>query len=110
MGTDVGLKLSIGGEAAFKSSLQAINSQIRNLNSEMKAVISGFTGMDSAEEKSASKMGVLSRQAESAKQKLSILEAEYKKQTNSEKIVLKLEGRRKNIMIKHELSTISAGR
>lgn len=82
MGTDVGLKLSIGGEAAFKSSLQAINSQIRNLNSEMKAVISGFTGMDSAEEKSASKMGVLSRQLDTAKQKLSILENEYKKQRN----------------------------
>ena len=83
MGTDVGLKLSIGGEAAFKSSLQAINSQIRNLNSEMKAVISGFTGMDSAEEKSASKMGVLSRQLDTAKQKLSILENEYNRWRNS---------------------------
>ena len=51
MATDVSIRVGVDGEAEFRSALNGINSQIRNLNSEMKSVVSGFTGMDNAEKK-----------------------------------------------------------
>ena len=49
MGTDIGAKIGIDGEAAFRSSLSAINSQLKNLGSEMKSVVSAFSGMENSE-------------------------------------------------------------
>ncbi len=80
MATDVSIRVGVDGEAEFRSALNGINSQIRNLNSEMKSVVSGFTGMDNAEKKTAQQTEVLGRKMEATKQKISVLSAEYDRQ------------------------------
>ena len=80
MATDVSIRVGVDGEAEFRSALNGINSQIRNLNSEMKSVVSGFTGMDNAEKKTAQQTEVLGRKMEATKQKISVLTAEYDRQ------------------------------
>ena len=80
MATDVSIKIGVDGEKEFRSALNGINSQIKNLNSEMKSVVSGFTGMDNAEKKTAQQTEVLGRKMEATKQKISVLTAEYDRQ------------------------------
>lgn len=80
MATDVSIRVGVDGEKEFRSALNGINSQIRNLNSEMKSVVSGFTGMDNAEKKTAQQTEVLGRKMEATKQKISVLTAEYDRQ------------------------------
>ena len=80
MATDVSIRVGVDGEAEFRAALTGINSQIRNLNSEMKSVVSGFTGMDSAEKKAAQQTEVLGRKMDVTKQKISVLTAEYDRQ------------------------------
>ena len=80
MATDVSIRVGVDGEKEFRSALNGINSQIKNLNSEMKSVVSGFTGMDSAEKKTAQQTEVLGRKMEATKQKISVLSAEYDRQ------------------------------
>ena len=80
MATDVSIRVGVDGEAEFRSALNGINSQIKNLNSEMKSVVSGFTGMDNAEKKTAQQTEVLGRKMEATKQKISVLTAEYDRQ------------------------------
>lgn len=93
MGTDIGAKIGIDGEAAFRSSLSAINSQLKNLGSEMKSVVSAFTGMENSEgavtakgdvlkrslNASAEKMKLLQNQSERAKARLATLSDELEK-------------------------------
>lgn len=93
MGTDIGAKIGIDGEAAFRSSLAAINSQLKNLGSEMKSVISAFSGMENSEgavtakgdvlkrslNASAEKMKLLQNQSERAKARLATLSDELEK-------------------------------
>lgn len=80
MATDVSIRVGVDGEKEFRSALSGINSQIRNLNSEMNSVVSGFAGMDNAEKKTAQQTEVLGRKMEATKQKISILSAEYDRQ------------------------------
>lgn len=75
MGTDIGAKIGIDGEAAFRSSLSAINSQLKNLGSEMKSVISAFSGMENGEEATAAKSDVLQRSIAASVQKIETLKA-----------------------------------
>lgn len=93
MGTDIGAKIGIDGEAAFRSSLSAINSQLKNLGSEMKSVVSAFSGMENSEgavtakgdvlkrslNASAEKMKLLQNQSERAKARLATLSDELEK-------------------------------
>jgi TP901 family phage tail tape measure protein len=93
MGTDIGAKIGIDGEAAFRSSLAAINSQLKNLGSEMKSVVSAFSGMENSEgavtakgdvlkrslNASAEKMKLLQNQSERAKARLATLSDELEK-------------------------------
>lgn len=76
MGTDIGAKIGIDGEAAFRSSLSAINSQLKNLGSEMKSVISAFSGMENSEEATAAKSDVLQRSIAASVQKIETLKAQ----------------------------------
>lgn len=76
MGTDIGAKIGIDGEAAFRSSLSAINSQLKNLGSEMKFVISAFSGMENSEEATAAKSDVLQRSIAASVQKIETLKAQ----------------------------------
>ena len=50
MATDIGARIGIDGEKSFRDSLSAVNAQLKNLGSEMKAVVSSFTGMEDSEE------------------------------------------------------------
>lgn len=80
MATDVSIRVGVDGEKEFRSALSGINSQIKNLNSEMKTVVSSMTGMDDAEERAAKQTDVLGRSIAATKQKISILSAEYDRQ------------------------------
>lgn len=76
MGTDIGAKIGIDGEAAFRSSLSAINSQLKALGGEMKTVISSFSGMENSEEATAAKSDVLQRSIAASVQKIETLKAQ----------------------------------
>ena len=69
MGTDIGAKIGIDGEAAFRSSLSAINSQLKNLGSEMKSVVSAFSGMENSEGAVTAKGDVLKRSLNASAEK-----------------------------------------
>ena len=48
MANDIGIRIGVDGEKEFKTALSAINAQLKNLSSEMKAAVTSMTGMDSA--------------------------------------------------------------
>ncbi|MGN0134729.1 MAG: hypothetical protein ACI4AO_08375, partial [Anaerotignum sp.] len=73
MATDIGAKIGIDGEAAFKSSISAINSQLKTLGSEMKSVVSAFSGMENSEEAVAAKGDVLKRSIQASADKIELL-------------------------------------
>lgn len=75
MATDAGIKLTVDGEKAFKTSLAAINAQIKNLSSEMGTVVSEFAGMEKSEESIAKKSDVLQRSIAATNDKIAILES-----------------------------------
>lgn len=80
MATDVSIRVGVDGEKEFRSALNGINSQIKNLDSEMKMVVSSLSGMDDAEEKAAKQTDILGRSIEATKQKISTISAEYDRQ------------------------------
>ena len=80
MSTDVGIKLVADGEAQFKSALDGVNAQIKNLNSEMKLVVDGLADMSDGEDTASAKTDILKRSLDSAKQKVEILTSQYEKQ------------------------------
>lgn len=82
MSADIGVKIGIDGEAAFKSSLAAINSQLKNLGSEMKSVVSAFSGMEDSEEAVAAKGDVLQRSIETSAKKIETLQAQSERAKN----------------------------
>lgn len=77
MATDVGIRIGVEGEREFRTSLSAINSQIRNLNSEMRDVTSAFADMEDSEEAVAAQTEVLKRSITAQEQKLSLLTSQY---------------------------------
>lgn len=97
MATDIGARIGIDGEKSFRDSLSAVNAQLKNLGSEMKAVVSSFTGMEDSEESltaqgkvlersiqaSADKISLLTGQSERAKEKLDKLARELDDATRS---------------------------
>lgn len=124
MGTDIGAKIGIDGEAAFRSSLAAINSQLKNLGSEMKSVISAFSGMENSEgavtakgdvlkrslNASAEKMKLLQNQSERAKARLATLSDELEKSKqkfgeNSEEARKAQDAYNKQVVVVNRLET-----
>ena len=77
MATDVGVRIGVEGEREFRTALSAINSQIRNLNSEMRNVVSSFDGMEDAEQSAAARSDVLNRSIEATQQKITLLSGQY---------------------------------
>lgn len=77
MATDVSIKLGVSGEDDLRTALKAVESQLRNLDSEMKATVSSLTGMDDAEGKTAKQTDILGRSITAAKQKVGILSKQY---------------------------------
>ncbi len=77
MANDIGIRIGVDGEKEFKTALSAINAQLKNLSSEMKAAVTSMAGMDSAEDRSAKKADILGRSIEVAKQKIDMIRAAY---------------------------------
>ena len=77
MANDIGIRIGVDGEREFKTALSAINAQLKNLSSEMKATVTSMTGMDSAESRSAKKADILGRSIEATKQKIDMIRAAY---------------------------------
>lgn len=76
MATDIGARIGIDGEKNFRDSLTAINSQLKNLGSEMKSVVSSFTGMENSEKSVAAKSDVLQRSIAASNDKLALLQGQ----------------------------------
>ncbi len=77
MANDIGIRIGVDGEKEFKTALSAINAQLKNLSSEMKAAVTSMTGMDSAESRSAKKADILGRSIEATRQKIDMIRAAY---------------------------------
>lgn len=73
MATDIGARIGIDGEKSFRDSLSAVNAQLKNLGSEMKAVVSSFTGMEDSEESLTAQGKVLERSIQASANKISLL-------------------------------------
>ena len=77
MANDINIKFGVAGESEFKTAVGAVNSQIKNLQAEMKAAVAGMeTGAD-AEKAQGQQLDILSRQTDAYKQKLDILGKQY---------------------------------
>ena len=74
MPVDIGPRIGIDGEKEFRQQLQNINQQIRTLGSEMKAVTTSFEAGDRSEEALSAQTGVLNRQIDAQRQKLTQLQ------------------------------------
>lgn len=73
MAADIGARIGIDGEKSFRDSLSAVNAQLKNLGSEMKAVVSSFTGMEDSEESLTAQGKVLERSIQASADKISLL-------------------------------------
>lgn len=77
---DVGLNIGVEGDAAFQKKIALINQNAKELNSEMKAVTSGFNDNDSAQKKLTATTGVLTKQMETQRAKIDLLNGKLKEQ------------------------------
>lgn len=79
MATDVGIKVKVDGEASFKTAIKGIETQIKALNAEMKAAVSGMDGMQSSEESTSQKTKILTDTISKNREKLALLSEQYDK-------------------------------
>jgi len=77
MATDIGVKLAVDGEQSFKAALGAVNSQLKNLKSEMNETVSSLSGMADKEELAAAKADILGRATTATKEKIAVLQKQY---------------------------------
>lgn len=80
MANDIGPKIGIDGEAEFRSSISAINAQMKSLAAEMKAVTAEFASNAKSEEALTARNEVLGRSVEAAKSKLNTLDGQLDRQ------------------------------
>lgn len=70
---DIGVRIAVDGEAAFKKALGDIVAESKMLDSEMKLVSSAFDKNGNSSKKAASQQKVLTKQMENQKQKVEML-------------------------------------
>ena len=70
MAYDIGPRIGIDGEAEFRKQLQQVNTSIKTLGSEMKAVTSSFIGQESSVEALSAQNEVLTKTINAQKDKL----------------------------------------
>lgn len=70
MAYDIGPKIGIDGEAEFRRQLQQVNTSIKTLGSEMKAVTSAFIGQEDSVEALSAQNAVLTKSIDAQKDKL----------------------------------------
>ncbi|MDR1364087.1 MAG: phage tail protein [Oscillospiraceae bacterium] len=71
--SDIGIKLALDGEKEFKRSLTEINSAFKVLSSEMAVVSSEFDKNDKSVQAAAARNGVLNKEIDAQKDKISML-------------------------------------
>lgn len=74
MAVNIGPKIGIDGEAAYRKEINNIIQQAKTLSSEMKSVTSAFTSETSAQKKASDTSKVLNKQIDVQKQRVSELE------------------------------------
>lgn len=77
MAYDIGAQIGINGEKEFDQALKTINSQIKVLQSEMKASVTAMAGMDDAEASVTQQTNILGREIDVTQQKISVLSTQY---------------------------------
>ncbi|PKM75018.1 MAG: phage tail tape measure protein [Firmicutes bacterium HGW-Firmicutes-17] len=96
MGYDAGLKVGIDGEADFKNGLKSLNSEIKTIGSELRAVTKEFENNAASMEALTTKNKVLAKEVDLHKAKVELLSKEYKTQTDElKKLEQKLEDAKK---------------
>lgn len=73
MASDVGVKLGVDGEKAFRDSINAVNAQIKALGAEMTAVTATFAKNADSQQALAAKNAVLGNSIDATKSKVSVL-------------------------------------
>lgn len=81
MAYDIGVRLGVDGEKAFRSSINAINANIKAMGSELKAVTAQFAKSADSEEALAAKNQVLAKSIAATKEKIGVLDKELERQT-----------------------------
>jgi hypothetical protein len=80
MSYDIGVRLGVDGEKAFRSSIDAINANIKSMGSELKAVTAQFAKNAASEEALAAKNQVLAKSISSTKDKINVLDKQLERQ------------------------------
>lgn len=80
MASDVGVKLGVDGERAFRDSINAVNAQIKALGAEMTAVTATFAKNADSQQALAAKNAVLGNSIDATKSKVGVLTKEIASQ------------------------------
>lgn len=81
MANDIGIRVGIDGEKQFRDSLKGINSQLKNLNTELEASQKEFKDNADSQQALKAKTDILSRSIEATKQKVELLSKQYDAQS-----------------------------
>ena len=81
MSYDIGVRLGVDGEQAFRSSINAINANIKAMGTELKAVTAQFARNAASEDALAAKNQVLAKSIAATKDKIGVLDKELERQT-----------------------------
>lgn len=80
MAYDVSVRLGVDGEKAFRSSIDAINANLKSMGSELKAVTAQFAKNADSEEALTAKNQVLAKSVAATKEKIGVLDKELERQ------------------------------
>lgn len=80
MSYDIGVRLGVDGEQAFRSSINAINANIKSMGSELKAVTAQFSRNADSEEALTAKNAVLAKSIAATKDKIGVLDKQLERQ------------------------------
>lgn len=80
---DIGVRVGVQGEQQYRQALQGIVQQSKELNAEMKALVSGFDSTTSAQDQARQKMDVLNREIQNQSKYIETLNAKYKAQEST---------------------------
>ena len=81
MSYDIGVRLGVDGEQAFRSSINAINANIKAMGTELKAVTAQFARNAASEDALAAKNQVLAKSITATKDKIGVLDKQLERQT-----------------------------
>ncbi len=73
MAVDIGPKIKLTGESEFQKQLKQVNTQVKTLGTEMKAVESAFIGQEKSTEALTAKSKVLNEQIDKQREKFNLL-------------------------------------